>query len=50
MWETEAEKIKNKVKELFLRANYHIGGDVLAALKEAQKKRFQKLVVRCLIC
>jgi fumarate hydratase subunit alpha len=38
MGEIEAEKIKNKVKELFLRANYHIGGDVLAALKEAHEK------------
>jgi len=38
MREIEAEKIKDKVKQLFLKANYHIGEDVLAALKEARGK------------
>jgi len=38
MREIETEKVKDKVKELFLRANYHIGEDVLAALKEAREK------------
>ena len=37
MRKIEAEIIKKKVKELFLRANYHIGEDVLTALKEARK-------------
>ncbi|MBU4561899.1 fumarate hydratase [bacterium] len=37
MRKIEAEIIKKKVKELFLRANYHIGEDVLNALKEARE-------------
>ena len=37
MRKIEAEIIKKKVKELFLRANYHIGEDVLTALKEARE-------------
>lgn len=37
MRKIEAERIKNKVKELFLRANYHIGEDILTALKEARE-------------
>ena len=37
MRKIEAEIIKQKVKELFLRANYHIGEDVLNALKEARE-------------
>ena len=37
MRKIEAERIKKKVKELFLRANYHIGEDVLTALKEARE-------------
>ncbi|NQS88551.1 fumarate hydratase [Patescibacteria group bacterium] len=42
MREIQAQKIKNKVKELFLRANYHIGEDVLAALKKAREKEVSK--------
>jgi len=38
MRKIEAERIKKKVKELFLRANYHIGEDVLTALKEARER------------
>jgi len=38
MREIEVDKVKDKVKELFLRANYHIGEDVLMALKEAREK------------
>ena len=37
MRKIEAKRIKKKVKELFLRANYHIGEDVLTALKEARE-------------
>jgi len=37
MRKIDAEIIKKKVKELFLRANYHIGEDVLTALKEARE-------------
>jgi len=37
MRKIEADIIKKKVKELFLRANYHIGEDVLTALKEARE-------------
>ena len=37
MRKIKAEIIKKKVKELFLRANYHIGEDVLNALKEARE-------------
>lgn len=37
MRKIKAEIIKKKVKELFLRANYHIGEDVLTALKEARE-------------
>jgi len=37
MRKIEAERIKKKVKELFLRANYYIGEDVLTALKEARE-------------
>jgi len=37
MRKIEVEIIKKKVKELFLRANYHIGEDVLTALKEARE-------------
>jgi len=38
MREIEAGKVKDKVKQLFLKANYHIGEDVLTALKEAREK------------
>ncbi|MEA1964739.1 MAG: fumarate hydratase [Candidatus Aerophobetes bacterium] len=38
MRKIQAEKVKNKVKQLFLRANYHIGEDILTALKEAREK------------
>ncbi len=31
-------KIKNKVKELFLKANYHINQDLMKLLQQAQKK------------
>lgn len=31
----EAEQIKQKVKELFLRANFHIGDDVVMAIRDA---------------
>ena len=37
MRKIEAKRIKKKVKELFLRANYYIGEDVLTALKEARE-------------
>jgi len=37
MRKIEAGIIKKKVKELFLRANYYIGEDVLTALKEARE-------------
>lgn len=37
MRKIEAEIIKKKVKKLFLRANYHIGEDILTALKEARE-------------
>jgi fumarate hydratase subunit alpha len=43
MRKIEAEKIKNKVKELFLRANYHIGEDVLTALKEAREREVSEV-------
>lgn len=32
-------KIKGKVKELFLKANYHINHDLMKLLQQAQKKR-----------
>ena len=38
MREIKAEEVKNKVKELFLRANYYIGKDVLEALRQAREK------------
>ncbi|MBA7583148.1 hypothetical protein ES708_25088 [subsurface metagenome] len=31
-------KIKGKVKELFLKANYHINHDLMKLLQQAQKK------------
>jgi fumarate hydratase subunit alpha len=43
MRKIEAERIKNKVKELFLRANYHIGEDVLTALKEAREREVSEI-------
>ena len=39
MREITVTQISSKIKELFLDANYHIGKDVLDALKEALKKR-----------
>jgi len=38
MREINANQIKEKVKELFLTANFHIGEDVLNAIKEASVK------------
>jgi len=38
MREINANQIKEKVKELFLAANFHIGEDVLNAIKEASVK------------
>lgn len=38
MREIEAGEIKHKVKELFLKANYYIGEDVLTSLKEAREE------------
>lgn len=38
MREIQAEEIKDKIKELFLKANYHISRDILIALKEAREK------------
>jgi fumarate hydratase subunit alpha len=35
MREIDAEKIQQKVKELFLRANFYIGADVVEAIQEA---------------
>jgi len=43
MRKIEAERIKKKVKELFLRANYHIGEDVLTALKEAREREISEI-------
>lgn len=43
MRKVRAEEIKNKVKGLFLNANYHISEDILEALKEAQKKEVSKI-------
>jgi fumarate hydratase subunit alpha len=43
MRKIEAKRIKNKVKELFLRANYHIGEDVLTALKEAREREVSEI-------
>ncbi len=47
MRKIEAKRIKKKVKELFLRANYHIGEDVLTALKEAREREVSE--VGCLV-
>ena len=38
MREIQIEKIKGKVKELFLQANYHISQDILRALQKAREK------------
>ena len=38
MREVDAKQIKEKVKELFLAANFHIGEDILNAIKEASVK------------
>ena len=35
MRKVSAKQIKEKVKELFLEANFHIGEDVLNSIKEA---------------
>jgi len=43
MREIKAEKIKNKVKELFLKANYHISEEILMTLQEAYKKEASKV-------
>lgn len=43
MRKIEAGIIKKKVKELFLRANYHIGEDVLTALKEAREREVSEV-------
>ena len=43
MRKIETEIIKKKVKELFLRANYHIGEDVLTALKEAREREISEI-------
>ncbi|MBU1291818.1 fumarate hydratase [bacterium] len=43
MRKIEAKRIKKKVKELFLRANYHIGEDVLTALKEAREREVSEV-------
>lgn len=43
MRKVRVEEIKNKVKGLFLNANYHISKDILEALKEAQKKEVSKV-------
>jgi len=43
MRKIDAEIIKKKVKELFLRANYHIGEDVLTALKEAREEEVSEV-------
>jgi fumarate hydratase subunit alpha len=43
MRKIETEIIKKKVKELFLRANYHIGEDVLTALKEAREREVSEI-------
>ena len=42
MREINANQIKEKVKELFLAANFHIGEDVLNAIKEASVKETSK--------
>ena len=38
MREIKASQIKDKVKELFLKANYHIGKDLMGRLEEALKE------------
>jgi len=38
MREIKANQIKNKVKELFLKANYHINQDLMKLLQRAQKE------------
>lgn len=43
MRKIDVEIIKKKVKELFLRANYHIGEDVLTALKEAREEEVSEV-------
>ena len=43
MRKIDTEIIKKKVKELFLRANYHIGEDVLTALKEAREEEVSEV-------
>jgi len=43
MREIKAEQVKNKVKELFLRANFHISEDILEALERAREEEASKL-------
>ena len=38
MPEIKASQIKDKVKKLFLKANYHIDQDLMQRLEEAQKE------------
>ncbi|HPK87837.1 MAG TPA: fumarate hydratase, partial [Atribacterota bacterium] len=43
MRKVEAEEISEKVKDLFLEANFHIGKDVLAALEKALEAETSKV-------
>jgi len=43
MREVRAKKIKDKIKELFIEANYYIGKDVMKALKEALGRETSKI-------
>jgi fumarate hydratase subunit alpha len=38
MYKIKSIQIKNKVKELFLKANYHINRDLMKLLQQAQRK------------
>ena len=43
MREVQIERIKGKVKELFLQANYHISQDILTALQKAREKETSEI-------
>ena len=43
MRKVEAKEISEKVKDLFLEANFHIGKDVLAALEKALEAETSKV-------
>jgi len=43
MREIKANQIKDKIKELFLRANYHINPDLMNRLTEALKEETSEI-------